>query len=143
MNTHKKLLDLGFKPCEPQIVKGNWDNKRFVPDMKNVTSKYSHAEKRWITKVEKKVHPKNLKFYKLEHGDVNIWLKAINNVIRTIWIEKLMTHSNKELIKKNVDIDVIYDKTDINSTSINNKTGILSKLPLNIKRDLIIDELFK
>ena len=133
MNTHKVLLKLGFKSCVPHKMESSWDNnykKVVVPDLtenKRVNGKYKEV---------KKIHPKNLKFYNQKYtNDVIIWVKATNNVISDIWLDN---NTN--------DIDVVYD---IHNTSkyrknpIKSKSDIINLLPKNIKRNLIIDTLFK
>lgn len=128
MNTHKVLLKLGFKICGPHKLESNFNYKQIiVPDLtvkKRVNAKYIEV---------KKIHLKNKKFYnQIYNKNLTIWVITINSIITNIWLDE-----NKS------DINIVYDIRRQKNYLIKSKSDIINLLPKDIKRNLIIDILFK
>jgi hypothetical protein len=124
MNVEKKLKYLGFKKIPPIREEYSYDIRdyKIVPDIEEtifLNGKYIKINK---------VHSRNVSFYYKEISYSGIYVKKACDVIETIWISNT---------KDNSVINSIYPN---NITSL---TDIITILPKNISRDLLINELLK
>ena len=136
MNTHKKLLNMGFKKCEPHIKQYD-NNKEFIygmiPDVYVNEYKIVNS-KRTLVKV-KKVHPKWRLFYKMIFTDtINIWVDTDKGQIKTIWLEGNIAKDG---------VEEIYEFYKHGSILLESKKDIIRLFPKAIQRDFIINDLFK
>jgi hypothetical protein len=137
MNTHKKLISLGFIKCEPHKPSDNWrEPSKMVPDDTEVKAILKNGN--WERYVKKKEHPKWVQFYILKFDDkLNIWIKLSRNLIDQIWLDgyDIKDEWSHRTIKE---ININSEKINFNS-----KLDIIKTLPKRLQRDLIIKEIFR
>ena len=147
MNTHTKLLGMGFrktKICKPEY-QSELGYSIMVPDEKEW--KYDIKGKR--SELTEKSHPKSNSFYKLEYSDIySIWVSVENFDISKIWLYNVngVPESNRSRYwasDRKERMYEIYTIRDMNSYRIESKTDILNLLPKEVRRDFILNELFK
>lgn len=146
MNTHTKLLGMGFrktKICKPEY-QSELGYSIMVPD--DVDTRYDRINKKTIE--SQKIHPKSNSFYFLKYSDTyTIWVSVKNFDISEIWlynvnaIPKQMPRHYNGFVKER--LHRIYTISDGNSFRLESKTDILNLLPKEVKRDFILNELFK
>lgn len=134
MNTHKKLIGMGFKKCEPHIK--HYDNYnepyRMIPDVYVNETKFVNGKRTLVT--VKKVHPKWRLFYKMVFTDtVNIWIDTDKGQIKTIWLEGNIAKNG---------VEEIYEFYKHGSILLESKKDIIRLFPKAIQRDFIINDLF-
>ena len=134
MNTHKKLIGMGFKKCEPHIK--HYDNYsdpyRMIPDVYVNETKFVNGKKTLVT--VKKVHPKWRLFYKMVFTDtINIWIDTDKGQIKTVWLEG-------NIVKDGV--EEIYEFYKHGSFLLESRKDIIRLFPKAIQRDFIINDLF-
>ena len=129
MNTHKKLLQMGFRPCKPHKLNHNYHQlSEMVPD--NIEINKTLLNGKWEYVSSNKVHPKWQKFYKLKFDEtLTIWIKTIKNLILDIWIDGELINAEN-----------IYTHRD---NVILNKMDIIKRLPTKVQRDFILNDIFK
>jgi hypothetical protein len=135
MNAHKKLLDMGFKKCEPHIKHHEryYEPYKMVPDVYSNETKTVNG-KRTVVKV-KKVHPKWRIFYKMVFTDtINIWVDTDKGQIKTIWLEGNIAKDG---------VEEIYEHYKKGQIILNSKKDIIRLFPKSIQRDFIINDIFK
>lgn len=135
MNTHKKLLDMGFRKCEPHVK--HYDRYdlpyRMVPDMYVNEIKVENGRST-VVKV-KKIHPKWRIFYKMIFTEgINIWVDTDKGQIKTIWLEGNIAKDG---------VEEIYEYYKQGQITLNSKKDIIKLFPKSIQRDFIINDLFK
>lgn len=135
MNAHKKLIDMGFKKCEPhQKKRDDWsDPYKMVPDDCASEDKFING-KRVSVKV-KKVHSKWRIFYKMVFVEgINIWVDTDKGQIKTIWLEGSIAKDG---------VEEIYECYKHGSFLLESKKDIIKLFPKNIQRDFILKDIFK
>jgi transcription elongation factor GreA-like protein len=136
VNTHKKLIGMGFKKCEPHIK--HYDNNKesiygMIPDVYVNEYKIVNSKRTLVT--VKKVHPKWRLFYKMVFTDtVNIWIDTDKGQIKTIWLEGNIAKNG---------VEEIYEFYKHGSILLESKKDIIRLFPKAIQRDFIINDLFK
>lgn len=135
MNTHKKLLNMGFKRCEPHHK--HYDNYsepyRMVPDVYANETKVINGKRTVVT--VKKVHPKWRQFYKLIFTEgINIWVDTDKGQIKTIYLEGNIAKNG---------VEEIYEFYKHGSFLLESKKDIIKLFPKSIQRDFILNDLFK
>jgi len=134
VNTHKKLLSMGFKKCEPHRKHSDkWNEPyKMVPDTHE--TKYQTVNRKSVLVEVKKTHPKWRMFYKLKFNDlINIWVDVNNGQILTIYLEG-------NIVKDGV--EEIYESYKHGSIILDSKKDIIRLFPKAIQRDFIINDLF-
>jgi len=134
MNTHKKLLNMGFKKCEPHIK--HYDNYSGPYSMKPdvYVNEYKIVNSKRTLVTVKKVHPKWRLFYKMAFTDtVNIWIDTDKGQIKTIWLEGNIAKNG---------VEEIYEFYKHGSILLESKKDIIRLFPKAIQRDFIINDLF-
>jgi len=135
VNTHKKLLGMGFKKCEPHKKHSdNWnDPYKMVPDTHEM--KYQTVNGKRVFAQVKKEHPKWRMFYKLIFNEaINIWIDTDKGQIKTVWLEGIIAKDN---------VEVIYEHYINGFISLESKRDIIKLFPKAVQRDFIINDLFK
>ena len=135
MNIHKKLLNMGFKKCDPHIKYHDRYNEpyKMVPDVYTNESKYVNGKS--TTVKVKKVHPKWRIFYKMIFTEgINIWIDTDKGQIKTIWLEGNIAKDG---------VEEIYEVYRHGSILLESKKDIIKLFPKSIQRDFIISDLFK
>ena len=135
MNTHKKLLKMGFKTCYPHYK--HYDNYidpyRMVPDMYVNESKIINGKRKIV--LVKKEHPKWRQFYKLIFAEgINIWVDTDKGQIKTIYLEG-------DIVEKGV--EEIYEFYKNDTILLESKKDIIKLFPKSIQREFILNDLFK
>lgn len=133
MNTHKKLLEIGFRKCEflrlestRSKVDGNirYYNK-MVPD--DTFTETNRIGGKYVTTVKKRIHLKKNSFYQMQFNDlIKIWILLENNVIARVYMEK-------DSEAKEITNGKFY---------IGSKGDIFKLFPKEMQRDFIISSLF-
>jgi hypothetical protein len=135
VNTHKKLLGMGFKKCEPHKKHSDrWDDPyKMVPDTHEM--KYQTINGKRVFVQVKKEHPKWRMFYKLIFNEsINIWVDTDKGVIKTVWLEGLIAKDN---------VEEIYEYYNRDALILESKRDIIKLFPKAVQRDFIINDLFK
>lgn len=138
MNVIKKLREMGFK--KSLFMKISYDKSShesiMIPDIEKIVYNYIDGKK--ISKIEKKEHPKSNSFWKLDYNrNYTIWCLVKNYSINTIWLEN---NSQNKFSKER--IIVIYDYDKNGTYLIISKSEIINLFPKEIKRNLLIEQLF-
>ena len=134
MNTHKKLIGMGFKKCEPhKKYSEKWnDPYKMIPDTHEMKHQTVNGKRVFIQ--VKKEHPKWRIFYKLIFNKViNIWIDTDKGQIKTVWLEGPIAKDNVEEIYRH------YMNGDL---ILESKRDIIKLFPKAIQRDFIINDLF-
>lgn len=146
MNYHLKLRELGFRKTTFYKPNERIDGPAMILDDTEITYILGPdmIRKKVVTE---KIHRKSDSFYVLEYdATYTIWVKIMLNNIYTIWLEdrsikvkKLPWNSLRE------DLSILYDRSVsyVHTPKIANTRQIINLLPLTIKRDLILNKLFK
>jgi len=135
VNTHKKLLGMGFKKCEPHKKHSDrWDDPyKMVPDTHEM--KYQTINGKRVFVQVKKEHPKWRMFYKLIFNEsINIWVDTDKGQIKTVWLEGLIAKDN---------VEEIYEYYNRDALILESKRDIIKLFPKAVQRDFIINDLFK
>jgi hypothetical protein len=135
VNTHKKLLGMGFKKCEPHKKHSDrWDDPyKMVPDTHEM--KYQTVNGKRVFVQVKKEHPKWRMFYKLIFNEsINIWVDTDKGQIKTVWLEGLIAKDN---------VEEIYEYYNRDALILESKRDIIKLFPKAVQRDFIINDLFK
>jgi len=135
MNTHKKLLSMNFKKCDPhkKHSEGWREPYKMVPDTHELKHQTVNG-KRVIVNV-KKDHPKWRIFYKMIFTEsINIWVDTDKGQIKTIWLEGNIAKDG---------VEEIYEFYKHGSILLESKKDIIKLFPKAIQRDFIISDLFK
>jgi len=106
MNTHKKLLNLGFKKCEPYII-NNYD----YSNPKVVIQKPTQNLEEY-----RRLYKKSEGFYNLKSMNYKLWIKTDRGYICEILIE-----SNNKIEK-------------IRNINISNESDIIKKNAIHYKK---------
>jgi hypothetical protein len=135
MNIHNKLREIGFKKCG--FYRSEYDKEtgwNMVPDHSYQLNKMVGGK---FTKVTQfKNHPKSNSVYKMSiDKSIIIWAFIRKNLLSEILVE-----NKNENPKSNDRIVKIWNGSTGIPTS---KNDILNFLPKNIKRELILKQLFK
>jgi hypothetical protein len=135
VNTHKKLLGMGFKKCEPHKKHSDrWDDPyKMVPDTHEM--KYQTVNGKRVFVQVKKEHPKWRMFYKLIFNEsINIWVDTDKGQIKTVWLEGSIAKDN---------VEVVYEHYNRDAIILESKRDIIKLFPKAVQRDFIISDLFK
>lgn len=135
MNTHKKLIGMGFKKCYPHKKHSeNWrEPYKMVPDTHEMKHQVLNGKRSYVE--VKKEHPKWRIFYKLVFNEsINIWVDTDKGQIKTIWLEGSIAKDNVEEIYRH------YMSGDL---ILESKRDIIKLFPKAVQRDFIINDLFK
>ena len=135
MNTHKKLLDMGFKKCVPHIKHSEnyTEPYKMVPDVYTSESKFVNGKRTYVQ--VKKVQPKWRIFYKMIFTDsINIWVDTDKGQIKTIWLEGIIAKNG---------VEEIYEWYKHGFITLNGRKDIIKLFPKSIQRDFIINDLFR
>jgi hypothetical protein len=135
VNTHKKLLGMGFKKCEPHKKHSdNWnDPYKMTPDTHEMKHQTVNGKRVFIQ--VKKEHPKWRMFYKLIFNEsVNIWIDTDKGQIKTVWLEGIIAKDN---------VEVVYEYYRNGVILLESKKDIIKLFPKAVQRDFIINDLFK
>ena len=134
MNTHKKLIGMGFKKCEPhKKYSEKWnDPYKMIPDTHEMKHQTVNGKRAFVQ--VKKEHPKWRIFYKLIFNEaINIWVDTDKGQIKTVWLEGSIAKDNVEEIYRH------YMNGDL---ILESKRDIIKLFPKAIQRDFIINDLF-
>jgi hypothetical protein len=135
MNTHKKLLDMGFKKCWPHKKHSDrWDDPyKMVPDTHEMKHQVLNGKRSYVE--VKKEHPKWRIFYKMIFTDtINIWVDTDKGQIKTVWLEGNIAKNG---------VEEIYEFYKHGQIALNGRKDIIKLFPKSIQRDFIISDLFK
>jgi len=135
MNTHKKLLNMGFIKCYPHVkYRNSYDEPcKMVPDVYTNEIKVIDG-KRTMVKT-KKLHNKWKIFYKMIFTEgVNIWIETNKGQIKKILLEGIIAKDG---------VEMIYEYNKIDSILLESKKDIIKLFPKAIQRDFIINDLFR
>ena len=132
MNLHKKLINMGFKVCQPhKIDYGRYlEPSKMVPDDHQVESKWVNGKRTQI--LTKKIHPRWKSFYKFKFTDqITIWIDSERGTITHIWLEGPITKTG---------VEVVY-QGGFKQPVIDSKKDLIKLFPLSIQRDFILRDL--
>ena len=124
MNVNKKIISLGFKKVYPMRVEYSYYISEYILTKDIEETKIYNGQK--IKTI--KEHSKKVTFFYKEISYSGVYIKKICDTIEIIWI---------------VDIKNNKIKSEIYPTNIASLTDIITNLPKNISRDLLITELLK
>lgn len=148
MNVIKKLRELGFTKIPFHKPNPYNDGEAMILDEHTTKHVIDNKTGRYIQVKEKKIHPKQDSHWKLVFNEQYIiWIMVRNNVVDKVYLQ-----DNFNKIKKTTyEVSLRNDLTELynfngsfgTATKIVSKKQIINLLPLSIKRDFIIKDLFK
>lgn len=126
MNIYKLMNNMKFSSCVPHRREFSLAERKnvMVPDI--YEKKYEKINGTLKLVLKKKYHHKWQKFFKNVIGNYTIWVKVDKDIISNIWVEN-----------ENNNIEII-----VNNLSIKSKLDFVNIFPKEVRRDLIINNLF-
>lgn len=148
MNATKKLRELGFTKIPFHKPNTYNDGEAMILDDHTTKHVIDNKTGRYVQVKEKKIHPKQDSHWKLVFNEQYIiWIMVNNNVVDKVYLQDNFNKTKKTAYGFSLrnDLTELYNFNGSfgTSTKIVSKKQIINLLPLSIKRDFIIKDLFK
>ncbi len=148
MNATKKLRELVFTKIPFHKPNPYNDGEAMILDDHTTKHVIDNKTGRYVQVKEKKIHPKQDSHWKLVFNEQYIiWIMVRNNVVDKVYLQDNFNKTKKTAYGFSLrnDLTELYNFNGSFGTAakIVSKKQIINLLPLSIKRDFIIKDLFK